>query len=47
MTGHLLGGAGFLQVGIALLALRCMQILPPTINLEKQDPDTKEMDLES
>jgi 3-oxoacyl-[acyl-carrier-protein] synthase II len=43
MTGHLLGGAGGLEAGIALLALRD-QILPPTINLEKQDPDTKEMD---
>jgi 3-oxoacyl-[acyl-carrier-protein] synthase II len=43
MTGHLLGGAGGLEAGIALLALRD-QILPPTINLDKQDPDTKEMD---
>ena len=40
MTGHLLGGAGGLEAGISVLALRD-QILPPTINLENQDPDTK------
>jgi 3-oxoacyl-[acyl-carrier-protein] synthase II len=33
MTGHLLGGAGGLEAGIAVLALRD-QIAPPTINLE-------------
>ncbi len=38
MTGHLLGGAGGLEAGIAALALR-EQILPPTINLENPDPD--------
>ena len=38
MTGHLLGGAGGLEAGIAVLALRD-QILPPTINLENPDPD--------
>ena len=43
MTGHLLGGAGGLEAGITVLALRD-QILPPTINLENQDPDTGEMD---
>src|ERR1700741_2187377 len=43
MTGHLLGGAGGLEAGISVLALRD-QILPPTINHENQDPDTKDMD---
>jgi 3-oxoacyl-[acyl-carrier-protein] synthase II len=43
MTGHLLGGAGGLEAGITVLALRD-QILPPTINLESQDPDTDGMD---
>ena len=44
MTGHLLGGAGGLEAGITVLALRD-QILPPTINLENPDPDTVGMDL--
>jgi 3-oxoacyl-[acyl-carrier-protein] synthase II len=43
MTGHLLGGAGGLEAGITVLALRD-QILPPTINLQNQDPDTDGMD---
>jgi 3-oxoacyl-[acyl-carrier-protein] synthase II len=43
MTGHLLGGAGGLEAGITVLALRD-QILPPTINLVKQDPETDAMD---
>jgi 3-oxoacyl-[acyl-carrier-protein] synthase II len=38
MTGHLLGGAGGLEAGITILALRD-QVLPPTINLEKPDPE--------
>ena len=38
MTGHLLGGAGGLEAGITVLAIRD-QILPPTINLEKPDPE--------
>jgi 3-oxoacyl-[acyl-carrier-protein] synthase II len=37
MTGHLLGGAGGLEAGISVLALRD-QILPPTINQEQADP---------
>ena len=38
MTGHLLGGAGGLEAGIVVLALRD-QIAPPTINLVTPDPD--------
>jgi 3-oxoacyl-[acyl-carrier-protein] synthase II len=38
MTGHLLGGAGGLEAGISVLALRD-QVLPPTINLETPDPE--------
>src|SRR6202789_109788 len=37
MTGHLLGGAGGLEAGISVLALRD-QIMPPTANYEKPDP---------
>jgi len=37
MTGHLLGGAGGLEAGISVLALRD-QILPPTTNYENPDP---------
>jgi 3-oxoacyl-[acyl-carrier-protein] synthase II len=43
MTGHLLGGAGGLEAGVTVLALRD-QILPPTINLVDQDPETCGMD---
>jgi 3-oxoacyl-[acyl-carrier-protein] synthase II len=38
MTGHLLGGAGGLEAGISVLALRD-QILPPTANYENPDPE--------
>jgi 3-oxoacyl-[acyl-carrier-protein] synthase II len=38
MTGHLLGGAGGLEAGITILALRD-QVLPPTINLENPDAE--------
>ena len=38
MTGHLLGGAGGLEAGITVLALRD-QIAPPTINYEFPDPE--------
>jgi 3-oxoacyl-[acyl-carrier-protein] synthase II len=38
MTGHLLGGAGGLEAGLTILALRD-QMLPPTINLENPDPE--------
>jgi 3-oxoacyl-[acyl-carrier-protein] synthase II len=36
MTGHLLGGAGGLEAGICVMALRD-QVIPPTINLEQPD----------
>src|SRR6202522_1258881 len=38
MTGHLLGGAGGLEAGISVLAIRD-HILPPTINYETPDPE--------
>ncbi len=38
MTGHLLGGAGGLEAGITILALRD-QVLPPTANMENRDPE--------
>ncbi len=38
MTGHLLGGAGGMEAGIASLAIR-EGILPPTMNYEIPDPD--------
>ncbi|HYW41330.1 MAG TPA: beta-ketoacyl-ACP synthase II [Bryobacteraceae bacterium] len=37
MTGHLLGGAGGLEAGITVLAIRD-QIAPPTINHDNPDP---------
>jgi 3-oxoacyl-[acyl-carrier-protein] synthase II len=37
MTGHLLGGAGGLEAGITVMAIRD-QIAPPTINLDNPDP---------
>ncbi|MCC7156582.1 MAG: beta-ketoacyl-ACP synthase II [Bryobacterales bacterium] len=37
MTGHLLGGAGGLEAGITVLAIRD-QVAPPTINHENPDP---------
>ncbi len=38
MTGHLLGGAGGLEAGISVLAIRD-QIAPPTINHYDPDPE--------
>jgi 3-oxoacyl-[acyl-carrier-protein] synthase II len=38
MTGHLLGGAGGLEAGLVVLAIRD-QIAPPTINYEIPDPE--------
>ena len=37
MTGHLLGGAGGLEAGVVVLALRD-QVIPPTINHFNPDP---------
>jgi len=38
MIGHLLGGAGGIEAGFSVLAIRD-QIAPPTINYEVPDPD--------
>jgi 3-oxoacyl-[acyl-carrier-protein] synthase II len=38
MTGHLLGGAGGLEAGLSVLAIRD-QIAPPTINHDHPDPE--------
>jgi 3-oxoacyl-[acyl-carrier-protein] synthase II len=38
MTGHLLGGAGGLEGGISVMALRD-QIIPPTMNYTTPDPE--------
>jgi 3-oxoacyl-[acyl-carrier-protein] synthase II len=38
MTGHLLGGAGGLEAGITVMALKD-GVIPPTINIENQDPE--------
>jgi len=37
MTGHLLGAAGGLELSACLMAMRD-NVIPPTINLENQDP---------
>jgi 3-oxoacyl-[acyl-carrier-protein] synthase II len=38
MTGHLLGGAGGLEAGITVMAIRD-QVAPPTMNYETPDPE--------
>ncbi len=38
MTGHLLGGAGAIEMAACALAIRDGKI-PPTINLENPDPE--------
>jgi 3-oxoacyl-[acyl-carrier-protein] synthase II len=40
MTGHLLGGAGSLEAGITILALRD-QVAPPTTNVEHLDEEAQ------
>ena len=38
MTGHLLGAAGAVEAIAAIMAIND-NVIPPTINLENQDPD--------
>ena len=40
MTGHLLGAAGGLEAVVTVLAIQ-NGVLPPTINVEEQDPECK------
>src|SRR5262249_47298657 len=40
MMGHLLGAAGAVESIVSLLALTTGQV-PPTINLERQDPECR------
>ena len=44
MTGHLLGGAGSLEAGITVLALRD-QIAPPTMNVANIDEEARKFRL--
>lgn len=43
MTGHMLGGAGAVEAIISIKALQ-EGIVPPTINLEEQDPEVANLD---
>ena len=38
MTGHLLGAAGAIELAACIMAIRD-GVIPPTINLENQDPE--------
>ena len=40
MTGHLLGGAGGIEAAFCVLAIRDQKV-PPTINVENQDPECR------
>jgi 3-oxoacyl-[acyl-carrier-protein] synthase II len=42
-TGHLVGGAGALNAAVAALAIR-NGVIPPTLNLERPDPDCDGLD---
>ncbi len=44
MTGHMLGAAGATEAVVCVLALRD-EFLPPTINLDRVDPDCEGLDL--
>ena len=43
MTGHMLGGAGAIEAIISILAMN-EGVVPPTINLEEQDPEVANLD---
>lgn len=43
MTGHMLGGAGSVEAIIAIKAM-LEGVIPPTINLENQDPEVANLD---
>ena len=43
MTGHMLGGAGSIESIISIKAM-LEGIVPPTINLDNQDPEVADLD---
>jgi len=43
MTGHMLGGAGSVEAIISIMAMKD-GIVPPTINLDEQDPEVAKLD---
>jgi 3-oxoacyl-[acyl-carrier-protein] synthase II len=44
MTGHMVGAAGGIEAAFCLLAMRD-GVIPPTINLDEQEPDCEGLDL--